>query len=34
MGHCYRFERGDRVRILWGRYADATGVVDSAAADR
>ena len=30
VSHNYRFKRGDPVRIGWGRYAGATGVVDSA----
>ena len=30
MGHYYRFRRGDRVTVLWGRFKGATGVVDSA----
>ena len=30
MGHYHRFKRGDRVTVLLGRYARATGVVDSA----
>ena len=30
VSHNYRFKRGDRVRIRWGRYAGAVGVVDSA----
>ena len=34
MGHYYRFKRGDRVTILWGRFKGATGVVDSAVVQR
>ena len=34
MGHCYRFKRGDRVYILWGRYKGTTGVIDSAVSQR
>ena len=34
VGHYYRFKRGDRVAILWGRYLGATGVVDSAVFQR
>ena len=34
MGHFYRFKRGDRVTIICGRYAGATGVVDSAVFQR
>ena len=30
VSHNYRFKRGDPVRIGWGRYAGAMGVVDSA----
>ena len=30
VSHNYRFKRGDSVRIRWGRYAGAVGVVDSA----
>lgn len=30
MGHYYRFKRGDRVSILWGRLKGVTAVVDSA----
>ena len=34
VGQYYRFQRGDRVTILWGRYEGATGVVDSAVFQR
>ena len=34
MGHFYRFKRGDRVTITWGRYKGATGTVDSAVFQR
>ena len=34
MGHYYRFKRGEAVMILWGRYAGAVGVVDSAVFQR
>ena len=34
VGHYYRFKRGDRVAILWGRYEGATGAVDSAVFQR
>jgi hypothetical protein len=34
VGHYYRFKRGDSVTIIWGRYAGATGVVDSAVFQR
>ena len=30
VSHNYRFKIGDPVRIGWGRYAVAVGVVDSA----
>ena len=30
VSHNYRFKRGDPVRIGWGRYAGAMGIVDSA----
>ena len=30
VSHNYRFKRGDYVRIRWGRYAGALGIVDSA----
>ena len=30
VGHHYLCKRGDRVRIRWGRYQGATGIVDSA----
>lgn len=29
MSHQYRFKRGDRVRIISGKYSGATGTVDS-----
>ena len=29
MSHVYKFIRGDRVRIVSGKYAGATGTVDS-----
>ena len=34
MGHYYRFKRGDRVTITWGRHAGTSGVVDSAVFQR
>ena len=34
MGHHYRFKRGDRVSITWGRYVGTTGVVDTAVFQR
>ena len=30
VSHNYRYKRGDPVRIRWGSYAGAVGVVDSA----
>ena len=30
MSHRYRYNRGDSVRILWGLYPGAAGIVDSA----
>ena len=30
VSHNYRYKRGDPVCILWGRYAGAMGIVDSA----
>ena len=30
----YRFKRGDRVAIVWGRHKGATGVVESAVFQR
>ena len=29
MDHRYRFKRGDRVVIIYGKFAGATGIVDS-----
>ena len=29
MSYVYRFQRGDRVRIISGKHANATGTVDS-----
>ena len=29
MSYVYRFKRGDRVKIVSGKYAGATGTVDS-----
>ena len=29
MDHCYRFKRGDRVTIIYGKFAGSTGIVDS-----
>ena len=29
MSHAYKFIRGDRVKIVSGKYASATGTVDS-----
>ena len=34
MGQYYRFKRGDRVTIVWGRHAGSLGVVDSAVFQR
>ena len=29
MDHRYRFKRGDRITIVYGKFAEATGIVDS-----
>jgi len=34
VGHYYRFKRGDRVTIIWGRFKGATAAVVSAVFQR